>query len=232
MKGLRKIIMLSLLTSLAAAAFGGCSFRNTRELGKEEVLESVQKDFGVTIETEFAEFEITRSNELKLLYYDAISEKLAANGDLNDGVQVIYIKTDNGEHKFVYYVPRLKEYAYTNSVRAVSAAKDGIVIADYPFPNTLDDVYGKIQQIDDVTLKERLSENFYNDFAGFASFYSVVKSRSIRYVFDNTYFFVFGTNPKTYMVIFQDELYIIENQRCVYPRDMSIAEMVILFGNN
>jgi|GEM_PF-4700757 len=231
MKGLRKIIMFSLLTSLMATALGGCGFRGTRELSKEDVLESVKKDFGITVEAEFAEFEITRSNELKLLYYDAINEKLAANGDMKDGIRVIYVKTDTGEHKFVYYVPHLKEYAYTDNARGKSAAKDGVIIADYPFQNTLDEIYEKTQQIADATLKERLSENFYSDFKGFASFYSIVKNQRIRYVFDDMYFFVFGANFETHMVIFQDELYVIENQRCIYPRDMSIAEMIIAFDN-
>ena len=231
MKGLRKIVMFSLLASLAAAALGGCGFRSMRGLSKKEVLESVKKDFGITVEREFAEFEITRSNELKLLYYDAINEKLAANGDMKDGIRVIYVKTDDGEHKFIYYVPHLKEYAYTENYKAKSVAKDGIVIADYPFQNTLDDIYEKTQQITDAALKERLSENLYSNFKGFTSFYSIVKNQRIRYVFDNTYFFVFGTNTETYMVIFGNELYVIENQRCIYPRDMSIAEMIILFDN-
>ena len=224
--------MFALLSSFIAAALGGCSFRSTRLLDKEEVLESVNKDLGITIETEFAEFQITRSNELKLLYYDAINEKFAANGDLKDGIRVIYIKTDDGEHKFVYYVPHLKEYAYTENTRVRSSAKDGIIVADYPFANTIDDIYEKAQLITDTEINERLTENLYGDFTGFASFYSIVKNQRISYVFDDTYFFVFGTDSKTFMVIHRGELYIVENQRCIYPRNMSIAEMVILFYNS
>ena len=135
------------------------------------MLKSVREDFGITIETEFTEFEITRSNELKLLYYDALNEKLAANGGMKDGIRVIYIKTDIGEHKFIYYVPHLKEYAG-------SAAKDGIVIADYPFQKTIDDIYEKTQLITDDKSEEKLSQNFQNDFYGFASFYNIVKPKN------------------------------------------------------
>ena len=232
MKGLKRIFSTVLLVCFGIAAFGGCTLEGTRALSKEEVLRSVKEDFSIVIETEFAEFKITRSNELKLLYYATTDEKLAANGDLKDGIQVIYIKTGDGGHKFVYYVPHLKNNIYVNNIRTKSTAKDGITVSDYPFPHTVDDIYEKTQSVADSTLKEKLSGNFYKNFTDLASFYSIVKSQSIRYVFDDEYFFVFGASPKTYMIIFQDELYAIENQRCIYPKDMSIAEMIILFDND
>ena len=229
LKGVVIIMAFGILAAFLSACGSDriADARGTTELSKEEVLVSLKEDFGINVETEFIEFKVTRSNDLKMLYYNEINEKLALSGDFRDGLNVLYIKTDEGKHKFVYYTPHLK-----NRGGMIFTAQDGIYISDYPFQNTIDDIYGKIQLIADTTLKERLSENFYSDFTDFASFYSIVKNQRIRYVFEDTYFFVFGTDSKTYMVMFQDELYIIENQRCIYPRDMSIAEMIILFDKN
>ena len=228
-KGVVIIMALGFLAALLSACGSGRidDVRGTTELTKEEVLVSLKEDFGINVETEFIEFKVTRSNDLKMLYYNEINEKLALSGDFMDGLNVLYIKTDEGNHKFVYYVPRLR-----NRGGMIFSAKDGIYIADYPFQYTIDDIYEKTQLIADTTLKGRLYADFYNDFTDFASFYSIAANQRIRYVYDDIYFFVFGTNPKTYMVMFQDELYIIENQKCIYPKNMSIAEMIILFGKN
>ena len=228
LKGMVIIMAVGFLAAFLSACGSGVinDARGTTELSKEDVLVSLKEDFGINVETEFIEFKVTRSNDLKMLYYNEINEKLALSGDFRDGLNVLYIKTDEGKHKFVYYAPHLKSRG-----GMIFSAKDGIYISDYPFQNTIDDIYEKTQLIADTTLKERLSENFYNEFTGFTSFYSIVKNQRIRYVFDNTYFFVFGANSETYMIIFQNELYIIENQRCICPKDMSIAEMIILFDS-
>jgi len=229
LKGMVIIMALGFLASfLSACGSGGISdARGTTALSKEDVLTSLKEDFGINVETEFAEFKVTHTNDLKSLYHNEITEKLALSGDFRDGLNVLYIKTDEGKHKFVYYTPRLR-----NRGGMTFSAKDGIYITDYPLQYTIDDIFEKTELIADALIKDRVSENFYENFSGFASFYSIVKNQRIRYVFDDTYFFVFGSDSKTYMVMFQDELYIIENQRCIYPRNMSIAEMVIQFSNN
>jgi len=226
LKGMVIIMAVGFLAAFLSACGSGVinDARGTTELSKEDVLVSLKEDFGINVETEFIEFKVTRSNDLKMLYYSEINEKLALSGDFRDGLNVLYIKTDEGQHKFVYYTPRLK-----NRGGMIFKAQDGIYITDYPFKCTIDELYKKVLLIEDVDLRDSINDDFYGKFANFASFYSIAHNDRIAYVHGDEYVFVFNTEPETFMIVFDNELYIVKEQQCVYPRKMSIAQMIILF---
>ena len=222
LKGVMIIVALGLLATLLSACGDA---RGTTELSKADVLVSLKEDFGIIVETEFIEFKVTRLNDLKMLYYNEINEKLALSGDFRDGLNVLYIKTDEGKHKFVYYTPHL-----INRDGMIFSAKDGIYITDYPFNCNIDELYEKVLLIEDIDLSDSIKNDFYGKFTNFASFYSIVHNERIAYVYGDEYVFVFDTEPKTSMIVFGNKLYIIKNQQCIYPRKMSIAQMIILFS--
>jgi len=231
MRNIKKGVVIIMAVGFLAAFLNACGSgvindaRGATELSKEDVLISLKEDFGINVETEFIEFKVTRSNDLKMLYYNEINEKLALSGDFRDGLNVLYIKTDEGKHKFVYYTPRLK-----NRGGMIFSAKDGIYVTDYPFSCTIDELYEKILLIEDVDLRDSIKDDFYDKFSNFASFYSIAHNERIAYVYGDEYVFVFNTEPETFVTVFDNELYIIKEQKCVYPRKMSISEMIILFG--
>jgi hypothetical protein len=220
MKGIVIIMALGFLTGLLSA----CGSREIKELSKKDVLVSLKEDFGIGVETVFIEFRVTHSNDLKMLYFNEISEKLAASGDFRDGLNVLYIKTDEGEHKFVYYTPRL-----INRGGMIVSVKDGIYITDYPFNYTIDELYEQVLLIDNVDLRDSIKGDFYDKFSNFASFYSIAHNDRVAHVHGDKYVFVFNTKPETLMIFLDNELYIVKEQQCVYPRKMSIAQMIILF---
>ena len=233
MKNIVKGIVIIMATGFLAAFLSACGSgvindaRGTTELSKEEVLVSLKEDFEMNVETEFIEFKVTRSNDLKMLYYNEINEKLALSGDFRDGLNVLYVKTDEGKHKFVYYTPHLK-----NRGGMIFSAKDGIYITDYPFNCNIDELYEKVLLIEDMDLRDSIKDDFYGKLTNFASFYSIAHNQRIAYVYGDEYVFVFNTEPETFMIVFDNELYIIKEQQCLYPKKMSIAEMIILFDKH
>ena len=226
MKTLKKGLILVMLIGNLATVLSACSLREKRPLTKAEVLVSLKTAYNINVETVFSEFKVTRNNDLKMLYFNEMNDKLTLCGDPNDGYNVLYIKTDKGEHKLVYYVPNL-----VNRGGIRFTAKDGICITEFPLDYTLDDLYEKVLLIEDEKLKDSIKDVFYNKFASFASFNTIFHNHAVRYVYDNDYFFAFDLSPKTYMIIMGDGLYIVKDKQCVYPSQMSLGALLVRFDS-
>ena len=208
------------------AILSACGLRETTPLTKEEVLVSLKTDYNINVVTVFSEFRVTRSNDLKLLYFNQMNDKLTLSGNPSDGYNVLYIKTDRGEHKFVYYVPNLVSRGGMEFT-----AMDGIYITAFPFEHTLDDIYEKFLLIENKELRDSIKDVFYSNFSSFASFNIIFHNEKVRYVYENDYFFSFNLNSKTYMIIMGNELYIVKDGECVYPSQMSLPALLIRFDS-
>ena len=100
MKKISKGLVLIMAIGILAALLSACG-REKTPLSKDAVIGSLEADYGITVETVYSEFKVTRSNDLKLLFFNEMNDKLTLCGDPIDGYNNLHnIQKVFGKERF------------------------------------------------------------------------------------------------------------------------------------
>ena len=161
MKKKVRLILLSLtLIVILGFSLSSCLGPNTRRIGEDEIIESLETDYGINVEKNYCSFNLQGGDNLGLLDYGKAKEKL---NKWADNLSVLYIKTDKGEDKFVYYPRSIAKVSIKENGQTIYAEiKDYIYISDFPFTYTYDEIKQQCSEITDEDIKNEMLNAFNN----------------------------------------------------------------------
>ena len=158
----KKIIWLVLIIVLSTQSviLSGCVAPNDVRIYEDEIIESLKNDYEIVLKENYGTFKLSKGikNYPYLKDYEKVDEKLSKWAGV---LRVLYIKTDKGEDKFVYFPNEIaKKSIKVNGEKITAETKDYIYITDFPFTYTYDEIYEQCSFIADINLKSEMLNAF------------------------------------------------------------------------